>query len=104
MVDGDRRGKNGSVVQLLHPDHGWLTFLFPPECASRLGTQLVKHSALCDYFAGTLPPQEIAGWLQAADVFALATHREGCCNAVLEALACGIPVVTTPAGDNAVVV
>ena len=30
-------GKNGSVVQLLHPDHGWLTFLFPPEHANRLG-------------------------------------------------------------------
>ena len=39
-------------------------------------------------------------WLRAADVFALATEREGCCNAVLEALAVGVPVVTTPAGDN----
>jgi glycosyltransferase involved in cell wall biosynthesis len=34
-------------------------------------------------------------------VFALATSREGCCNAILEALAAGRPVVTTPAGDNA---
>jgi hypothetical protein len=51
--------RNGSVVQLLHPDHGWLTFLFPPECAGRLGTQLVKHSALCEYFAGTLPPSTV---------------------------------------------
>jgi glycosyltransferase involved in cell wall biosynthesis len=42
----------------------------------------------------------VAKWLQAADVFALATAREGCCNAVLEALAVGIPVVTTAAGDN----
>jgi glycosyltransferase involved in cell wall biosynthesis len=52
-------------------------------------------------FAGNLPPSEVADWLRAADVFALATAREGCCNAVLEALATGAPVVTTPVGDNA---
>ncbi len=50
---------------------------------------------------GNQPATTVATWLQAADVFALATAREGCCNAVLEALATGLPVVTTPAGDNA---
>jgi len=49
---------------------------------------------------GGTPPHEVATWLQAADVFSLASRREGCCNAVLEALACGVPVVTTAAGDN----
>lgn len=52
-------------------------------------------------FAGNIPPAEVVNWLRAADVFALATAREGCCNAVLEALAVGVPVVTTPVGDNA---
>lgn len=52
-------------------------------------------------FLGNRPPQEVAKWLGAADVFSLATAREGCCNAVLEALAVGVPVVTTPVGDNA---
>jgi glycosyltransferase involved in cell wall biosynthesis len=52
-------------------------------------------------FAGNLAPAEVATWLRAADVFALATAREGCCNAVLEALAVGTPVVTTDVGDNA---
>lgn len=52
-------------------------------------------------FAGNLPSEQVADWLRAADVFALATAREGCCNAVLEALAVGTPVVTTPVGDNA---
>ena len=52
-------------------------------------------------FVGRIPSAEVARWLQAADVFALATSREGCCNAILEALAAGRPVVTTPAGDNA---
>jgi len=53
-------GKNGSVVQLLHPDYGWLTFLFPPECASRLGMGLMKQSALVEYFANSVPPSTVA--------------------------------------------
>jgi hypothetical protein len=40
-------GKNGSVVQLLHPDYGWLTFLLPPECASRLGMGLMSMWRCC---------------------------------------------------------
>ena len=51
-------------------------------------------------FAGNVPQRDVVQWLQAADVFALGTAREGCCNAVLEALAVGVPVVTTAAGDN----
>jgi glycosyltransferase involved in cell wall biosynthesis len=49
---------------------------------------------------GSQPPGVVADWLRAADAFGLGTAREGCCNAVLEALACGLPVVTTPVGDN----
>jgi glycosyltransferase involved in cell wall biosynthesis len=33
-------------------------------------------------------------------MFVLPTRREGCCNAVLEALSTGVPVISTPAGDN----
>jgi glycosyltransferase involved in cell wall biosynthesis len=63
---------------------------------------LVRRFGLQDHvrFVGNIPPRDVAVWLQAADVFALGTAREGCCNAVLEALATGVPVVTTPAGDN----
>lgn len=53
-------GKNGSVVQLFHPDHGWLVFLFLPEFANRAGVALVKKAALCEHFAGTLPPSTVA--------------------------------------------
>jgi glycosyltransferase involved in cell wall biosynthesis len=52
-------------------------------------------------FTGNLAPAEVAQWLKAADLFVLVSAREGCCNAVLEALAVGVPVVTTPVGDNA---
>ena len=51
-----RTPKNGSILQVHHPEHGWLAFVFPVEHAALLGQALVKQSALCEYFAGTLPP------------------------------------------------
>jgi len=51
-------------------------------------------------FLGNVAATDVAKYYHAADIFALGTQREGCCNAVLESLACGIPVVTTPVGDN----
>ena len=50
------------------------------------------------------PHEEIPCWLRAADLFCLATEREGWSNALSEALACGLPVVTTRVGANAEVV
>ena len=51
--------KNGSILQLHHPEHGWLAFVFPPEHAALLGVALVKHSALCEYFAGSIAPATV---------------------------------------------
>jgi glycosyltransferase involved in cell wall biosynthesis len=50
---------------------------------------------------GQQSPERIAMWLRAADLFVLPTYHEGCCNAILEALACGTPIVSTLVGDNA---
>jgi glycosyltransferase involved in cell wall biosynthesis len=47
------------------------------------------------------PHEEVGLWLAAADLFCLATRSEGWCNAIMEALACGLPVVTTRVGGNA---
>lgn len=46
-------------------------------------------------FKGLLPHDEVNKYLNAADVFVLPTLGEGCCNAIIEALACGIPVISS---------
>jgi glycosyltransferase involved in cell wall biosynthesis len=50
--------------------------------------------------AGARPHDEIPLWMAAADLFCLATRSEGWCNAIMEALACGRPVVSTRVGGN----
>lgn len=43
---------------------------------------------------------DVKGYLQQMDVFVLGSQREGISNTILEAKACGIPVVATDVGGN----
>lgn len=47
---------------------------------------------------GKLPAEAVRDRLQQADVFLLSSLSEGISNAVLEAMSCGLPVVTTNCG------
>ncbi len=68
------------------------------ELINRLG---VKDAV---YFAGRRPYDELYKWYSAADIFGLASSKEGWANVLLEALACGKPVVATRAWGNSEVI
>jgi len=51
-------------------------------------------------FKGKLEHDEIVNYLACADIFVLPTEAEGCCNAIIEALACGLPVVSSKKSFN----
>ena len=45
-------------------------------------------------FIGSIPNKDIVGYLQSADLFINMSHTGGLDKAVLEAMACGVPVIT----------
>ncbi len=75
------------------------------DMASRLRS-MVNSLGLNDrvHFLGPIPHDRLHIALSAADVFVLATSYEGWANVFLEAMACGLPVVTTDVGGNSQVV
>ena len=51
-------------------------------------------------FKGRVPHNDIADYLYASDIYVMPTENEGCSNAVIEAMACGLPIVSTDAPFN----
>ncbi len=72
------------------PDHGLLR-----QEVLRLGIT----SAVT--FAGYVPHEQMAPYYRAADVFALGSDFDNSPNVVLEAMACGLPVIATDVGGVA---
>lgn len=91
-----------------HPDLHYLAVGAPgPEgdFSKQLHAQ-VQRLGLVErvHFLGAMLPEKVCGALSAADVFVLSTRNEGWANVLLEAMACGLPVIATDVGGNAEVV
>jgi glycosyltransferase involved in cell wall biosynthesis len=75
------------------------------DCSARLRALTIDRGLQdCVVFLGAVAPDDLTVPLSAAEVFVLATSNEGWANVFLEAMACGLPVVTTEVGGNAEVV
>jgi glycosyltransferase involved in cell wall biosynthesis len=63
--------------------------------------ETARRSGVLDriVFAGWVAHDQLPTWLRTSDVLALPSAHEGLPTAVIEALACGVPVVATPVGD-----
>ncbi|MFA5599166.1 MAG: glycosyltransferase family 4 protein [Phenylobacterium sp.] len=51
-------------------------------------------------FAGNVEHDKIINYLQKADIFILPSLNEGMSNAILEAMACGLPIIATDTGGS----
>lgn len=86
-----------------------------PECSLVIAGQGHEHMHLVELarnldvahrvtFAGVLSQEDLRQYYGAADVLVLASSREGWANVLLEALACGTPVIATNVGGTSEVI
>jgi len=51
-------------------------------------------------YKGVVSHDKVGEYLSSADVFVLPTLAEGCCNAIVEAMACGLPIISSDGPFN----
>lgn len=71
-----------------------------------IGSSMNDEKGFCEpscngiLHCGMVSNSDIATYLNASDVFVLPTLAEGCCNAIIEAMACGLPIISSDMSFN----
>ena len=67
---------------------------------SRIIEEKLKSYGLSSYVScyQHMNPPELSSMLQTLDIFVIPSHQEGLCISALEAMACGVPVISTRCG------
>jgi glycosyltransferase involved in cell wall biosynthesis len=97
----ERKGHDIAIEALRYlPDYQLLLAGQGPEQSNlkSLATRLGVHGRV--RFLGSVPHEELRTIYSAADALVLASSREGWPNVLLEAMACGTPVVASPVWGN----
>jgi len=83
-------------VMLVHAATAAPQALDLPQISRALGVE--EHIRFTDqyaYLTGLITPEHLANWYNALDLFSCASHGEGFGIPIIEAQACGVPVVVT---------
>lgn len=95
----ESKGVLDLVTALTHlPDSSWQQCVVIGDGADRAAMEkLVQQSGLAGRvrILGRLPHEQIGLWMTVCDLLLLPSHAEGVPNVVLEAMACGRPVVAS---------
>lgn len=79
-------------------DHKGLNTVIKPAIARLQSARLQVRHRFCDRSQGWTPFEEMPQYYRSIDIFTCASTNEGTPNTVLEAMACGLPIVSTRVG------
>lgn len=88
----DRKGQNRIINAIAFLNNPNVSLILIGKSLSN-NFSLLQHP--CVVFTGSVPHMDLPKYLHASDFFVLPTLREGCCNAIIEAMACGLPIVSS---------
>ncbi len=88
------------IMPELRREHPELRLIIVGDGPDRARLEALAAGTAAVTFTGALPESDLLCYLAAADVFALNTGYEGLSHLLIEAMACGTPVLTTRAGGN----
>jgi glycosyltransferase involved in cell wall biosynthesis len=87
-----RREMPGAHLTMIGPDDGDGSL----QCTQRLAEELKVEKSVS--FAGPIPKSDVPLWLNQGHIFLNTTNVDNSPVSVVEAMACGLPIVSTSAG------